>query len=350
MRSALGVALAPLATMSLCACLAPASVQADVSGGVQAPSRPLAGGTEYGSPAVFAQRPVVSELSIPTAANVGRPPRLVLRIDEAGVGTVAAQVTVISLSTHRPVITVKMGWVHTGRSLIVNWPRGATLPTGSYQVSVRAHDHRGGTLLRGAHAASEARLTIRLPVKSRPIATPPSVPPAGAPPPAGVPTPAQTAAAGAVFPVAGAHNFGGPENRFGAPRNGHQHQGQDVLTTEGTPVVAPTAGAILTASYQAVGAGYYAVEHTGIGFDFMFAHCQAGSLAVAAGQRVAAGQELCRAGQTGEASAPHLHFEIWVGGWQAAGGLPIDPLPYLEAWDHPGPAGRAAASLAGKSR
>jgi hypothetical protein len=27
-------------------------------------------------------------------------------------------------------------------------------------------------------------------------------------------------------------------------------------------------------------------------------------------------------------------LEIWVGDWQAPGGHPIDPLPYLEAWDH----------------
>src|SRR5437763_5407896 len=31
-------------------------------------------------------------------------------------------------------------------------------------------------------------------------------------------TPAQTVADGAVFPVRGAHSFGGSENRFGAPR------------------------------------------------------------------------------------------------------------------------------------
>jgi murein DD-endopeptidase MepM/ murein hydrolase activator NlpD len=163
--------------------------------------------------------------------------------------------------------------------------------------------------------------------------------PVGSPPPVGVPTPAQSAAAGAVFPVAGPHNFGGPENRFDAPRSGYVHQGQDVLTAEGTPVLAPMAGAILNTSYQAAGAGYYAVEHTGVGFDFMFAHCQAGSLAVVAGQAVAAGGKLCRAGQTGDATAPHLHFEMWVGGWQAAGGYPIDPLPYLQAWDHAASAG-----------
>ena len=87
----------------------------------------------------------------------------------------------------------------------------------------------------------------------------------------------------------GAHSFGGPENRFGAPRAGHIHQGQDVLTAEGTPDVAPLAGTIVTTANQPGGAGYYVVEHTLIGFDFMFAHCEAGSFAVAAGQAVAAG-------------------------------------------------------------
>jgi murein DD-endopeptidase MepM/ murein hydrolase activator NlpD len=75
------------------------------------------------------------------------------------------------------------------------------------------------------------------------------------------------------------------------------------------------------------------VEHTSSGFDFFFAHCMAGSLAVSEGDSVAAGQRLCRAGQTGDATAPHLHFEMWVGGWRTETGYPIDPLPYLEAID-----------------
>ncbi len=165
-------------------------------------------------------------------------------------------------------------------------------------------------LLRSAHSSGVAILTVTAPA---PVAPKPPLP---APPRLRLRRvcrrPAQSAADGAVFPVAGAHNFGGPENLFGAPRDGYLHQGQDVLTAEGTPVVAPLAGTILTTSYQAGGAGYYAVEHTSVGFDFMFAHCEASSLAVSTGQAVAAGQALCKAGQTGDATAPHLHFEIWV--------------------------------------
>jgi biotin carboxyl carrier protein len=302
------------------------SARPPVPGGARARSALLTGGSEYGvsTTAATARRPVVRELSVPTSATTGRPPRVTVRIDEKGVGTVRVRVTVTDLSTRRPVIIVDLGWVHTGRTLTVSWPSPAHLRPGTYHVSVTAHDHHSGTLLRTAHASGVATLTV-----TAPSPTPPS--PA---PEAGVLTPAQTAADGAVFPVAGAHSFGGPENRFAAPRSGHVHQGQDVLTSEGTPVVTPLAGTILATSYQAAGAGYYAVEHTLIGFDFMFAHCKAGSLAVGLGQAVPAGQTLCLAGQTGDATTPHLHFEIWVGGWQAPTGHPIDPLPYLEAWDH----------------
>jgi murein DD-endopeptidase MepM/ murein hydrolase activator NlpD len=329
-----------MATIALCPPSATASVQGEISGGVRAPSAPLAGGSEYGvATRALAQRPVVSRLSIPTTTTAGRPPRVVMRIDEPGVGTVNALVTVTSLSTRRPVIRVAMGWVRTGRTLAVSWPPSGTLGPGTYQVSLSVHDHHGGTLLRGAHHSGEASLTVTAPARPPARVPPSSTPAPAAPAPAGVPTPAETTAAGAVFPVLGAHSFGGPENRFGAARNGHVHEGQDVLTAEGTPVAAPMAGTVLTTSYQAGGAGYYAVEHTSVGFDFMFAHCQAGSLAVVTGQGVTAGQELCRAGQTGDATGPHLHFEIWVGGWQAAGGNPIDPLPYLEAWERTAAAG-----------
>lgn len=173
--------------------------------------------------------------------------------------------------------------------------------------------------------------------KPKPPVKPPVVPPPSAvvAPVLGAPTPSQTAP-GAVFPVRGAHSYGDAANRFGAARSGHVHEGQDVLAAEGVAVVAPLAGTIATTAYQAGGAGYYAVEHAADGLDLMFAHCEAGSFAVAAGQTVSAGQALCRVGQTGDATAPHLHFEIWVGGWQARGGQPIDPLAYLQAWEGSG--------------
>jgi biotin carboxyl carrier protein len=340
-RAALTVPLltATIASLGLLG-IAPGPAWAESPGAQQTPSA-LVGGSAYDAPIVViaSPRPVLNELSVVNPAPAGRPPRVVLRIEEPGVGTVAVQVAVTLLSTHVRVITVSLGWVHTGRAVTVAWPRSATLAPGSYRVSLTAHDHHGHTLLRGAHSPGVASLTVEAPA-ARPTAAMPPAPtpaaPAAGPTPTGVPTPVQTASEGAVFPVQGPHNFGGPENVFGAPRNGYLHQGQDILTAEGTPVVAPLAGTILTTSYQASGAGYYAVEQTTVGFDFMFAHCEPESLLVSTGQSVAAGQGLCKAGQTGDATAPHLDFEMWVGGWQAVGGEPVDPLPYLQAWEQDG--------------
>jgi len=308
------------------------SVADAAAGGTPAPAAPRAGGVEYG--ALLSRGPVLSDLSVPSTVASGKLPRISLRVEEIGVNTVSAKLTVVNPATHASLLSVNMGWVHTRRSVLVHWPSHTTLPAGVYQVSVSARDHSGRPLLHGAHSSGEASFRVTAPPAPKPAPVP--TPAAATPSPSGTPTPAETVAEGAVFPVQGTHNFGGPENRFGAPREGHIHQGQDILASEGTPVVAPFAGTITTTSYQAGGAGYYAVEHTSTGFDFMFAHCEANSLTVSVGQVVSGGQQLCKVGQTGDATTPHLHFEIWVGGWQAKGGQPIDPLPYLEAWQNAG--------------
>ncbi len=334
MRLVRGAALGALTTAALLIPATGAAAAGEPGGAVApSPSTAASGGSEFGVRASVT-RPVVAELNVPASTLTGRPPRVTVKVIERGVGTVSMRVLITDLHTHRTVVRATMGWVHTSRRLTVRWPSRARLAPGSYRVTVSAHDHQNGNLIRSAHSSGEATLVVR--AAPKPAPTPKPTPtPTPAPPEAGVPTPAETLAYGAVFPVNGPHNFGGPENRFGAPRSGHVHQGQDVLTAEGTPDLAPLAGSIDSTSFQAGGAGYYVVEHTGYGLDFMFAHCMAGSFAVSEGQGVTAGQQICRAGQTGDATAPHLHFEMWVGGWQAAGGHPIDPLPYLEAWERP---------------
>jgi murein DD-endopeptidase MepM/ murein hydrolase activator NlpD len=136
-----------------------------------------------------------------------------------------------------------------------------------------------------------------------------------------------------VFPVAGAHSYGGADARFGAGRPGHSHQGQDVIATEGTPVVAPRGGTITWRAFQARGAGYYLVLDPVVEpYNYVFMHLQRGSVLVKLGDRVRTGQTIANVGSTGTSSAAHLHFEIWNGPWQH-GGIPIDPLPSLLAWD-----------------
>lgn len=150
------------------------------------------------------------------------------------------------------------------------------------------------------------------------------------------PAPTTTPAPAGVFPVAGPHDFGGPEARFGAGRAGHIHQGQDVIAAERTPIVSPTAGTVVWRANQPGGAGRYLVIRSVDGHDYVFMHLRPGTVLVARGDTVRAGQQIAQVGHTGDASGPHLHFEVWVGGWQAAGGRPIDPLPFLRQWDATG--------------
>jgi murein DD-endopeptidase MepM/ murein hydrolase activator NlpD len=137
---------------------------------------------------------------------------------------------------------------------------------------------------------------------------------------------------GHVFPVAGPYDLGGEDSRFGARRRGHSHQGQDLAAAEGTPVVAPYAASVEFVRFQRHGAGWYIVlDGDGEDRDYVFMHLRRGSITVEAGQQVAAGQPIAQVGNTGSSTGPHLHFEIWVGGWYD-GGEPIDPLPLLLDW------------------
>jgi murein DD-endopeptidase MepM/ murein hydrolase activator NlpD len=146
-----------------------------------------------------------------------------------------------------------------------------------------------------------------------------------------VTAPAVSAATG-IFPVQGAYTLGDDAARFGAPRRGHSHRGQDIIAAEGTPVVSPRAGFVTWRAYQAEGAGHYLVVRADDARDYVFMHLQDGSIAVEKGQGVAAGEQLAAVGATGRADGAHLHFEIWPDGWFADGSEPIDPLPDLLAW------------------
>jgi murein DD-endopeptidase MepM/ murein hydrolase activator NlpD len=135
-----------------------------------------------------------------------------------------------------------------------------------------------------------------------------------------------------AFPIAGAFDWGGEGSRVGAKRHGHSHQGQDLSAAEGTPVVAPRGGLVEAVQYQAAGAGHYVVlDSDDEDHDYVFMHLKTGSITVDEGERVRTGQVIGEVGNTGSSTGPHLHFEIWVGGWYT-GGEPIDPLPLLQSW------------------
>lgn len=137
---------------------------------------------------------------------------------------------------------------------------------------------------------------------------------------------------GYAFPVLGPHNFGDAAARFGAPRAGHTHQGQDIMAGCGQTEVAARGGKVQYAGYEANAGNYIVIDGKGTGFDFMYAHLAQPS-PLKTGASVRTGQPIGIVGETGDATACHLHFEIWTApGWYQ-GGSPIDPLPYLQKWD-----------------
>ena len=290
--------------------VAPAAVA--YAGGTPAPSE--TGGSEYGAALakVHPVRPVASVFTVnPKVVVAPRLPRLRVRVDQPGAGTVRARLVFLPQTPGAGVVRVDAGSIATGKRLAVNWPAGSVLAPGTYKVQLIVRGLGNAVLARSARGSGKTTITVRAP----------------APPP----TPTPVAPGTGVFPVAGAHTYG---DGVGAARTGHTHQGQDIAAAEGTPVVAPLAGTVLYVDNQPSAAGWYIVLHTADGRDMFFAHCQAGSIGVAPGAAVAAGQQICLVGHTGDATGPHLHFEIWVNGWRVSSASTfIDPLPDLQAWD-----------------
>lgn len=144
--------------------------------------------------------------------------------------------------------------------------------------------------------------------------------------------PAVVAPGAGVFPVLGPHTYGGAGSRFGAPRNGHTHQGQDVAAACGTPLVSVMTGTVQYAGYQAAAGNYIVIDNNGSDTDFVYMHLAYPATIRTVNAPVAAGQQIGVVGETGDSTGCHLHFEYWQGDWYG-GGQPIDPLPYLQAWD-----------------
>src|SRR5438093_3401827 len=133
-----------------------------------------------------------------------------------------------------------------------------------------------------------------------------------------------------MCPVRGTGFF---SDDFGFPRwagGYHPHQGNDIFTEMGTPIVAPFDG---TATATPNDLGGLAVEVIGDRGYVYNAHLSGYSRAIAAAPigatiPVKVGDVIGYAGNTGDAAGgpPHDHFE-----WHPGGGPAVDPNPYLQA-------------------
>jgi len=98
------------------------------------------------------------------------------------------------------------------------------------------------------------------------------------------------------------------------------HRGVDVAMPSGTPVRAMTGGTVRFAGQMRGYGNVIWLDHRR-GMLTVYAHLS--EIHVATGQRVDHQQVLGLSGQTGRATGPHLHFEVWVAG------RPVDPVPFL---------------------
>lgn len=100
------------------------------------------------------------------------------------------------------------------------------------------------------------------------------------------------------------------------------HGGIDIMAAGGSTIMAASPGTVVTVAEDGGWGAYVKVDHGG-GVYTLYAHMISGSQTVSVGQFVNAGDSLGLVGQTGYASVPHLHFEVY------AGGSRVDPMGWL---------------------
>jgi len=106
-----------------------------------------------------------------------------------------------------------------------------------------------------------------------------------------------------------AQGFVTKEYIAGQPARGIKpHTGIDIAGPTGAPVMAAGDGIVFRVGDDPYLGNFVEIQH-GLGYLTVYGHCS--SIAVARGDRVVRGQVVAHMGDTGQASAPHLHFEIW---------------------------------------
>jgi murein DD-endopeptidase MepM/ murein hydrolase activator NlpD len=131
----------------------------------------------------------------------------------------------------------------------------------------------------------------------------------------------QTAGSGTMtLPVAGPVTS--PFGSRSSPASGAQefHEGIDIGAAQGTPIRSAASGTVSFAGQMSGYGNIVIVKHAG-GLSTRYAHQSA--MLVTAGQPVAAGEVIGAVGATGDATGPHLHFEVRLND------VAVNPVPYL---------------------
>ena len=124
-----------------------------------------------------------------------------------------------------------------------------------------------------------------------------------------------------LCPISLAWPLDAPVGSSFGPRGTSFHPGIDLSAPPGTPVGAARGGRVVFAGFDGGGYGKLVEIAHGNGVVSMYAHLSA--IAVRTGRAVVTGTIVGRVGSTGEATGPHLHFEVRVRG------AAVDPVPAL---------------------
>jgi len=98
------------------------------------------------------------------------------------------------------------------------------------------------------------------------------------------------------------------------------HAGIDIAAAAGTTIAAAANGRIILAQYAGNCGNMITIDHGG---GMATNYCHLSQIFVGVGQDVVRGQAIGAVGMTGDATGPHLHFEVRING------RPVDPLGYL---------------------
>jgi peptidoglycan LD-endopeptidase LytH len=131
--------------------------------------------------------------------------------------------------------------------------------------------------------------------------------------------PPSNAGNGIVCPIAGPHSFG---DTWGASRSGgRSHEGVDMMSPLGTPLVAVESG---YAQFKTTSLGGNSIWVNGAsGTRYFYAHLNGWE---GSSREVSQGEVIGYVGHTGNTTANHLHFEVHPGG-----GAAVNPYPYVRA-------------------
>lgn len=130
----------------------------------------------------------------------------------------------------------------------------------------------------------------------------------------------QTNVRPSIWPVNGRllSSFGGRIDPFSG--EGAVHTGVDLSASMGTPVHAAADGIVTHASWGGQYGNLVVIDH-GNGMQTWYAHLS--HFLVVPGQEIRRGEILGRSGATGRVTAPHLHYEVRMGG------TPVNPYKYM---------------------